>query len=48
VLILIYFASVSIVHALMFVEMRHRWAAEPLMLALVPSGALAIWRRWSR
>lgn len=48
VLILIYFASVSIVHALMFIEMRHRWAAEPLMLALVPSGALAIWRRWSR
>lgn len=47
-LILIYVGSISLVHALMFVEMRHRWAAEPLMLAIVPSGALAIWRRWSR
>lgn len=52
VLIVIYFASVSMVHALMFVEMRHRWATEPLMLALVPAGAWAIrayvWRGFSR
>jgi 4-amino-4-deoxy-L-arabinose transferase-like glycosyltransferase len=47
-LVLIYFASVSIVHALMFVEMRHRWATEPLMLAFVPLGARAIWTRWVR
>jgi 4-amino-4-deoxy-L-arabinose transferase-like glycosyltransferase len=42
VLIVIYFASVSIVHALMFVYMRHRWAAEPMMLAFVPVGARTI------
>jgi 4-amino-4-deoxy-L-arabinose transferase-like glycosyltransferase len=48
VLVIIYFASVSIVHALMFVEMRHRWGTEPLMLAFVPLGARAIWNRWSR
>lgn len=47
-LILIYLVSVAIVHALMFVEMRHRWAAEPMLLAMVPSGASAIWSRWSR
>jgi 4-amino-4-deoxy-L-arabinose transferase-like glycosyltransferase len=38
----LFFASLSVVHALMFVEMRHRWAAEPLMLAFVPLGAQAI------
>jgi 4-amino-4-deoxy-L-arabinose transferase-like glycosyltransferase len=43
VLIVIYFAAVSIVHALMFVEMRHRWATEPMMLAFVPIGARTIW-----
>jgi 4-amino-4-deoxy-L-arabinose transferase-like glycosyltransferase len=48
ILVLAYFASLSIVHAIMFVEMRHRWATEPLMLAFAPAGALAIWRRWSR
>jgi hypothetical protein len=47
-LILIYLVSIAIVHALMFVEMRHRWAAEPMLLAMVPSGASAIWSRWSR
>lgn len=47
-LILIYLASVALVHALMFVEMRHRWATEPLLLAMVPSGASAMWSRWSR
>ncbi len=46
-LIVIYFASVSIVHAIMFVEMRHRWGAEPLLLAFAPGGARAIWTRWS-
>jgi 4-amino-4-deoxy-L-arabinose transferase-like glycosyltransferase len=46
VLVLIYFASLSIVHAIMFVEMRHRWAAEPLMLAFAPAGARALWNRW--
>ena len=44
-LIVLYFVSVSVVHALMFVEMRHRWAAEPLMLALVPSGVRALSNR---
>jgi 4-amino-4-deoxy-L-arabinose transferase-like glycosyltransferase len=48
VLILIYFASLSIVHAIMFVEMRHRWGAEPLLLAFAPGGARAAWSRWSR
>ena len=48
VLILIYFASLSVVHAIMFVEMRHRWGAEPLLLAFAPAGARAIWTRWSR
>ena len=48
ILILIYFASVSIVHAIMFVEMRHRWGAEPLLLAFAPAGARAIWTRWLR
>ena len=47
-LVLIYFVSLSIVHAVMFVEMRHRWAAEPLMLAFVPIGARSLWTRWSR
>ena len=46
ILVLIYFACVSIVHAVMFVEMRHRWATEPLMLAFVPAGARAVWTRW--
>jgi hypothetical protein len=48
VLIVMYFASLSIVHAIMFVEMRHRWGAEPLLLAFVPGGARAAWVRWSR
>jgi len=47
-IILIYLASVAVVHALMFVEMRHRWATEPVLLALVPAGASALWNRWSR
>jgi hypothetical protein len=47
-LVLIYFASISIVHALMFVEMRHRWAAEPLILAFVPLGVRSIRDRWFR
>jgi hypothetical protein len=34
VLILALFASVSLVHACFYVEMRHRWALEPLLLAL--------------
>jgi hypothetical protein len=42
------FASLSIVHAIMFVEMRHRWGAEPLLLAFAPGGARAAWARWSR
>ena len=42
ILILLYFASLSIVHALMFVEMRHRWAAELLLLVFVPFGAAAV------
>jgi hypothetical protein len=46
-LVVIYFASVSIVHAIMFIEMRHRWGAEPLLLAFAPAGARAIWTRWS-
>jgi len=46
-LILVYFASLSIVHALMFVELRHRFAAEPLMLALAPAGLGAIRARWT-
>ena len=46
-LVVIYFAAVSIVHAIMFVEMRHRWGAEPLLLAFAPAGARAIWMRWS-
>jgi 4-amino-4-deoxy-L-arabinose transferase-like glycosyltransferase len=46
VLVLIYFASLSIVHAIMFVEMRHRWGAEPLLLAFAPGGARAAWTRW--
>src|SRR5262252_3529567 len=46
VLILIYFASLSIVHAIMFVEMRHRWGAEPLLLAFAPAGVRAIFSRW--
>ena len=45
-LILLLLLSMSVVHALMFVEMRHRWAAEPLMLVFVPAGARALWRRW--
>jgi len=48
VLIVMYFASLSIVHAIMFVEMRHRWGAEPLLLAFAPGGARAAWARWSR
>jgi len=48
VLIVMYFASISIVHAIMFVEMRHRWGAEPLLLAFAPGGARAAWARWSR
>jgi hypothetical protein len=48
VLIVLYFASLSIVHAIMFVEMRHRWGAEPLLLAFAPGGARAAWARWSR
>jgi len=48
ILVLVYFASLTIVHAIMFVEMRHRWAAEPMLLAFVPAGARAIWSRWSR
>jgi hypothetical protein len=48
VLILMYFAALSIVHAIMFVEMRHRWGAEPLLLAFAPGGARAAWARWSR
>jgi hypothetical protein len=47
-LVLVYFASLSIVHAIMFVEMRHRWGAEPLLLAFAPGGARAVWERWSR
>jgi 4-amino-4-deoxy-L-arabinose transferase-like glycosyltransferase len=47
-LVVILFLSVSIVHALMFIEMRHRWAIEPLMLAFAPAGARAIWTRWRR
>jgi len=45
-LVVILFLSVSVVHALMFIEMRHRWGIEPLMLAFVPAGARAIWTRW--
>ena len=45
VLVVIYLASLSIVHALLFVEMRHRWAAEPLMLVFVPAGIQAIMAR---
>ena len=45
-LVVIYFATLSIVHAIMFVEMRHRWGAEPLLLAFAPGGARAIWMRW--
>jgi 4-amino-4-deoxy-L-arabinose transferase-like glycosyltransferase len=48
VLVLIYFASLSIVHAIMFVEMRHRWGAEPLLLAFAPGGARAAWTRWTQ
>jgi hypothetical protein len=48
ILVLIYFISLTIVHAVMFVEMRHRWAAEPLLLAFVPLGARAIRARWTR
>jgi 4-amino-4-deoxy-L-arabinose transferase-like glycosyltransferase len=48
VLVVMYFASLSIVHAIMFVEMRHRWGAEPLLLAFAPGGARAAWARWSR
>lgn len=48
VLALIYFASLSIVHAIMFVEMRHRWGAEPLLLAFAPGGARAAWTRWTQ
>lgn len=42
VLVLIFFASLAVVHALVFVEMRHRWAAEPLMLVFVPAGIRVI------
>jgi len=48
ILIAVLFVSVSFVHALMFIEMRHRWATEPVMLAFVPAGARAVWMRWFR
>lgn len=47
-LLVAYFAAVSIVHAMMFVEMRHRWATEPLMLAFVPTGVRTLAERIRR
>ena len=38
VLILLLFAALSIVHAVFFVEMRHRWAIEPMLLVLAAAG----------
>ena len=37
------FASVSGVHAVLIVEMRHRWALEPLLLLLAAVGASEAW-----
>jgi len=39
-LMLALFAAVSAVHAVFYVELRHRWALEPLLLVLAAAGAL--------
>jgi len=44
-LVIVYLTCVAVVHALMFVEMRHRWATEPMLLAFAPCGARALWVR---
>lgn len=41
-LILILFASVATTHSLFFVEMRHRWAIEPIVLIFAAAGLAAL------
>jgi hypothetical protein len=43
VLILLVLALVSLTQSLFYVEGRHRWGVEPLMLVLAGAGALALW-----
>jgi len=47
-LVVLYLASLTLVHVVMFVEMRHRWAAEPVLLVFVPAGARVVWNTVSR
>ena len=36
------FVSISVVHSVFYVELRHRWAIEPLILVLSAAGLLAV------
>lgn len=46
-LILSVFLSVSLIQSVFYVELRHRWVIEPLLLSLSSVGLLCVWR-WRR
>ncbi len=47
VLLFAVFLAVSIVHSVFYVELRHRWAIEPMILVLSSVGLLSLWSRYA-
>ena len=45
-LILALFFSISAIQSIFYVELRHRWAIEPMLLVLSSIGLLSVWHSW--